>query len=106
LRKALGLGTVVVALTIDDRERILSALDDARTAAGPMSNPFGHRTKRLQSVQAAAADDEQIRISRRRDERTDGFVRRVLAPAVDDCVDRSAVDCLTAVGRRQATTQR
>lgn len=31
LEKALGLGTAVVALTIDDRERILWALDDVRT---------------------------------------------------------------------------
>ena len=31
LEKALGLGTVVLALTIDDRERILRALDDVRT---------------------------------------------------------------------------
>ena len=31
LEKALGLGTTVVALTIEDRERILRALDDART---------------------------------------------------------------------------
>jgi hypothetical protein len=33
LKKALTLGTVVLALTIDDRERILWALDDARTDA-------------------------------------------------------------------------
>jgi len=33
LEKALALGTVVLALTIDDRERILWALDDARTDA-------------------------------------------------------------------------
>jgi hypothetical protein len=33
LEKALALGTTVVALTIDDRERILWALDDARTDA-------------------------------------------------------------------------
>ena len=33
LEKALALGTEVVALTIDDRERILWALDDARTDA-------------------------------------------------------------------------
>lgn len=33
LEKALGLETEVVALTIDDRERILWALDDARTDA-------------------------------------------------------------------------
>jgi hypothetical protein len=33
LEKALGLGTVVLALTIDDRERILWALDDVRTDA-------------------------------------------------------------------------
>jgi hypothetical protein len=33
LEKALGLGTVVVALTIEDRERLLWALDDARTDA-------------------------------------------------------------------------
>ena len=31
--KALALGTVVLALTIEDRERILWALDDARTDA-------------------------------------------------------------------------
>jgi hypothetical protein len=33
LEKALGFGTVVVALTIEDRERILRVLDDARTDA-------------------------------------------------------------------------
>ena len=33
LEKALGLGTVVLALTIEDRERLLWALDDARTDA-------------------------------------------------------------------------
>jgi hypothetical protein len=33
LEKALALGTVVLALTIEDRERILWALDDARTDA-------------------------------------------------------------------------
>jgi hypothetical protein len=33
LEKALGLGTVVLALTIEDRERILWALDDVRTDA-------------------------------------------------------------------------
>jgi hypothetical protein len=33
LEKPLGLGTVVVALTIEDRERLLWALDDARTDA-------------------------------------------------------------------------
>jgi hypothetical protein len=33
LEKALALGTVVLALTIDDRERLLWALDDARTDA-------------------------------------------------------------------------
>jgi hypothetical protein len=33
LEKSLALETVVVALTIDDRERILRALDDARTDA-------------------------------------------------------------------------
>jgi hypothetical protein len=33
LEKALALGTVVVALTIDARERLLWALDDARTDA-------------------------------------------------------------------------
>jgi len=33
LDKALVLGTVVLALTIDDRERILWALDDVRTDA-------------------------------------------------------------------------
>jgi hypothetical protein len=33
LEKALALGTVVLALTIDDRERILWALDDVRTDA-------------------------------------------------------------------------
>jgi len=33
LEKALGLGTVVLALTIHDRERILWALDDVRTDA-------------------------------------------------------------------------
>ena len=33
LAKALGLGTVVLALTIEDRERLLWALDDARTDA-------------------------------------------------------------------------
>ena len=33
LEKSLGLGTEIVALTIDDRERILWALDDARTDA-------------------------------------------------------------------------
>ena len=32
-RRALGLGTVVLALTIEDRERLLWALDDARTDA-------------------------------------------------------------------------
>jgi len=33
LEKALALGTVVLALTIEDRERILWALDDVRTDA-------------------------------------------------------------------------
>ena len=33
LEKALAFGTVVVALTIEDRERLLRALDDARTDA-------------------------------------------------------------------------
>jgi hypothetical protein len=33
LEKGLALGTVVLALTIEDRERILWALDDARTDA-------------------------------------------------------------------------
>ena len=33
LEKALGLGTTVLALTVADRERILWALDDARTNA-------------------------------------------------------------------------
>jgi hypothetical protein len=33
LEKALGLGTVVVALTIEDRERLLRVLDDAHTDA-------------------------------------------------------------------------
>lgn len=33
LEKALALGTPVVALSIDDRERILWVLDDARTDA-------------------------------------------------------------------------
>jgi hypothetical protein len=33
LEKALALGTVVLALTIDDRERLLGSLDDARTDA-------------------------------------------------------------------------
>jgi hypothetical protein len=33
LEKALALGTVVLALTIEDRERLLWALDDARTNA-------------------------------------------------------------------------
>jgi hypothetical protein len=33
LEKALALGTVVLALTIEDRERLLWALDDARTDA-------------------------------------------------------------------------
>jgi hypothetical protein len=33
LEKALSRGTGVVALTIEDRERILGALDDARTDA-------------------------------------------------------------------------
>jgi hypothetical protein len=33
LEKSLGLEAEVVALTIDDRERILGALDDARTDA-------------------------------------------------------------------------
>jgi hypothetical protein len=33
LEKALAFGTEVVALTVDDRERILWALDDARTDA-------------------------------------------------------------------------
>ena len=33
LEKALGLGTAVLALTIEDRERILWALDDVRTDA-------------------------------------------------------------------------
>ena len=33
LEKALALGTVVLALTIDDRERLLWALDYARTDA-------------------------------------------------------------------------
>lgn len=33
LEKALALGTAVVALTIEDRERILWALDDAKTDA-------------------------------------------------------------------------
>ena len=33
LEKTLALGTVVLALTIDDRERLLWALDDARTDA-------------------------------------------------------------------------
>jgi hypothetical protein len=33
LEKALGRGTEVVALTVADRERILWALDDARTDA-------------------------------------------------------------------------
>lgn len=33
LEKALAFGTAVVALTIEDRERILSALDDAKTDA-------------------------------------------------------------------------
>ena len=33
LEKSLGLEAGVVALTIDDRERILSALDDVRTDA-------------------------------------------------------------------------
>ncbi len=34
LEKSLSRGTGVVALTIEDRERILGALDDARTDAG------------------------------------------------------------------------
>jgi hypothetical protein len=33
LEKALGLGSVVLALTTEDRERLLWALDDARTDA-------------------------------------------------------------------------
>jgi hypothetical protein len=33
LEKALALGTVVLALTIEDRERLLWALDDVRTDA-------------------------------------------------------------------------
>ena len=33
LEKALALGTVVLALTIEDRERLLWALDDARIDA-------------------------------------------------------------------------
>ena len=33
LEKALALGTTVLALTVADRERILWALDDARTTA-------------------------------------------------------------------------
>jgi hypothetical protein len=33
LEKALAFGTVVLALTIEDRERLLWALDDARTDA-------------------------------------------------------------------------
>jgi hypothetical protein len=33
LEKALTLGTAVLALTIEDRERLLWALDDARTDA-------------------------------------------------------------------------
>jgi hypothetical protein len=39
LEKALGLGTAVVALTIDDRERILWALDDVRTDARTNAHP-------------------------------------------------------------------
>ena len=35
LEKVLAFGTVVVALTIEDRERLLRALDDVRTDAWP-----------------------------------------------------------------------
>jgi hypothetical protein len=33
IEKALGLGTIVLALTVEDRERILWAIDDVRTDA-------------------------------------------------------------------------
>ena len=39
LEKALALGTVVLALTIEDRERLLWALDDARTGRWLSSEP-------------------------------------------------------------------
>ena len=63
-----------------------------------MSRPLGKRAQRLQPVEAAAADDKQIGVGRCGDERADGFIRRLLAQAVDDCIDLPSVDCPAAVG--------
>ena len=71
-----------------------------------MSDPFGHRTERLQPVEAAAADDEQVGARRGGDERGHRFVRQLLAPVVDDQVDQPSIDGFTAVGDEQATVPR
>ena len=63
-----------------------------------MSNPFGYRAERLQPVEATTADDEQVCICRRGDERGDRFIRRFLAPAVDDLIDQPPVNRLPASG--------
>ena len=63
-----------------------------------MSNPLGYRAERLQPVEATAADDEQVGICCRGDERGDRFIRRFLAPAVGDQIDQPPVNRLTASG--------
>jgi hypothetical protein len=56
LEKALGLGTAVLALTIEDRERILWALDDGRAGRAP-----GRAAPRARVARARGA-----RLARRR----------------------------------------
>jgi len=43
-----------------------------------MSDPFGHRTERLDPVQASAADHQQVGVRGRCDQRRDGLVGQLL----------------------------
>ena len=62
-----------------------------------MSDPLGHGAERLQAMEAATADDEQVGIGCGGDERGDRVVRQLLAVSADDLADAPPIDRLAAV---------
>lgn len=62
-----------------------------------MGNTLGHRPERLQPVQPATADDEEVAISGGGHERRHRLVGQVFVTTIDDLRDEAFVDALAAV---------
>ena len=80
-----------------DRVRARLA-NDQNGATRLMRDSLGHGSQRFDTVQAATADDEQVGVRGRGDQRCDGLVGQFLPEVADEPIDHALFDLLPTMG--------